>query len=282
MCLVKKGRFVRPFSSLFKLFGFLGLVLHVTSIVGQIQELGIGDFGLDFRALYSVYDSGFASVDIWESKTPDTAHVSFQGVDFQQLQAAEIGQHATDVLGVLCAHSDLNCHVRGWLDGAVIQNHPQSGTAMIERISEELSVHQHRLHSISHSFSSSEATLALNQGLFSNPSHLVLMASGNSANRWSQMANMHKNPLVIGNVGAGGISSTSTSLGPTADGRLKPDLVALGSGRWLPLMGGGVACCKRNFVFHAVDTWGVGLPDCRTTKSYPRRRGEGGTHFKCP
>ncbi|HEY8934342.1 MAG TPA: S8 family peptidase [Cyclobacteriaceae bacterium] len=62
---------------------------------------------------------------------------------------------------------------------------------------------------------------------------LVICAAGNEgANSWhiiTAPADV-EDVLAIGNITAQGLRSASSSVGPTADGRIKPDLVALGTG----------------------------------------------------
>lgn len=72
------------------------------------------------------------------------------------------------------------------------------------------------------------AQIAASKGIF------LLCSAGNSGNdpNWQIITAPADgaNVLAVGNVNSEGIRSSASSIGPTADGRIKPDVVALGTG----------------------------------------------------
>lgn len=103
---------------------------------------------------------------------------------------------------------------------------------------------------------SCSASMAASRGL------IVLNSAGNSGdNTWKKIGTPAdaENILTVGAVKENGINTVFSSLGNTADGRVKPDVMAMGQDTWLidamgnvtqasgtsfscPVMAGGVAC----------------------------------------
>lgn len=99
------------------------------------------------------------------------------------------------------------------------------------------------------------ANLAARKGIF------VLNSAGNDGNsswHYIGVAADADSICAVGSVNAAGVKSTFSSFGPTADGRIKPDLSAMGEGSWVcsgticfpangtsfssPVLAGAVAC----------------------------------------
>lgn len=72
------------------------------------------------------------------------------------------------------------------------------------------------------------AQLAASKGIF------LVSSAGNSGNdpNWQIITSPAdgEDVLAVGNVNSGGMRSSSSSIGPSADGRIKPDVMALGAG----------------------------------------------------
>ena len=69
-----------------------------------------------------------------------------------------------------------------------------------------------------------------------HPEHLLVLGTGNPPqNRWNNITNDHKNALSVGSIKHDfTISFGNTGLGPSDEGRIKPDLVDFGSMVVLP------------------------------------------------
>lgn len=100
------------------------------------------------------------------------------------------------------------------------------------------------------------ATMAMRKGMF------VLNAAGNEGAGWWHYIGIPADAdsiCTVGSVNGGGAYSSFSSVGPTADGRIKPDLVAMGEGAYVcqpgyffasgngtsyatPILAGAVAC----------------------------------------
>jgi len=74
---------------------------------------------------------------------------------------------------------------------------------------------------------SKAATIAASKGM------LILISAGNSGNNPISHPGDAKNILTIGSITANGSRSSFSSVGPTSDGRIKPDLVAIGSSAYV-------------------------------------------------
>ncbi len=80
------------------------------------------------------------------------------------------------------------------------------------------------------------ATMASDRGI------VVVVSAGNEGNgSWGHMTSPGdvENILTIGSVNSSGVRSSFSSYGPTADGRIKPDVVALGSSATIFYMSSG-------------------------------------------
>lgn len=106
------------------------------------------------------------------------------------------------------------------------------------------------------SVASISATMAMRKGMF------VLNAAGNEGAGWWHYITVPADAdsiCTVGSVNGGGAYSSFSSVGPTADGRIKPDLMAMGEGAYVcqpgyffaagngtsyatPVLAGAVAC----------------------------------------
>lgn len=199
------------------------------------QQVGLGDFGRLFYPLFrDAQYEGLAVLDVWESTLPDTGHIALLDADIALLGGTEIGAHATDVVGTAIAQPGYRCGVGGWLQDGHLVVHAEEEISDWLDLASWLDQGMARRSSISHSMGGLESINVLNANHVEHPEHLLFLAPGNSSERWSQISNSQKNPLVVGSIASRGAWSSATSRGPSPDGRLKPDVVAPGSQRVLP------------------------------------------------
>jgi serine protease AprX len=230
----------------------------------QLQMLGITDMHADgFRGegiTIAVFDGGFLGVN----NMPPFQHIFSAGKyddgpshDFVRNtdNVFQYDDHGTEVFSVIAANipdsfeggaynanfqlyvtedsgSEYRVEEYNWLFAA-----ERADSAGVDIISSSLGYYDFDLNSMNYTTAQMDGkTAVVTQAAqwASDRGIIVVCSAGNEGNipGWRIVAAPAdaEGVLAIGNINAQGTRSPSSSIGPTADGRIKPDLVALGSG----------------------------------------------------
>lgn len=182
-----------------------------------------GDAGIG----YDLQGAGL-NVLINEAGSPRASHSLFDGDDGTRVVATNdpISSHATWVAGIIGSNDSLGITYRGMA--------PNVSLEMQENYIEQ---YQENLIS-NHSIIRSNGTYQpyFDSKTYAAPMHLEVTASGNVVGGSYYLANNSKNELTVGNVfdvveytSPIDIVYANSGIGPTIDGRIKPDVVANGT-----------------------------------------------------
>lgn len=188
-------------------------------------------------------DGSGVDILVWESDIPLVDHFAFENAAIEIVYNVENspGTHATSVVGAMVGAGA--CQIHGPAPGASIRMFENGGgsTSVATRLSqwdEQLNNGSGLLTNWSFLAGGDAQHQAIETSTFGHPEHLLIVGVGNiSQNNWRRIANPHKNALVVGSIDFNqNFALGSSARGPTADGRIKPDLVEFGRGLQLPAL----------------------------------------------
>ena len=197
------------------------------------------------------------NMGIWDGGSVNTSHLDFSPAGRVTVErAGGVSDHATHVAGTMTGKGLVNPTAKGMAPNARLYNWDFNTDIQVE-MAVEISAKNLLVSSHSYGFSFSGAC-ALTNSLLSyesrsrgtdininnNPSHLHVHSAGNSGG--SCTGGFHtitgsgkpaKNNLVVSNVTTTEAISGSSSRGPVRDGRIKPEISAMGTSvfsTWIP------------------------------------------------
>lgn len=227
----------------------------------QNQLLGIDEMHNDqFRGegmLVAVCDAGFSNVNnisFFEHLFSDSQIIDTYDFVSNDDYVYEYGSHGTRVFSTMAAYDpnqyigavykadymlfvteDIDSEYRieeyNWVFAA-----ERADSAGVDVINTSLGYDTFNDPSMNYNFSdldgntaviSKAASIAASKGI------LIVNSAGNSGNNPINHPGDAKNILTIGSITANGSRSSFSSVGPTSDGRIKPDLVAIGSSAYV-------------------------------------------------
>lgn len=232
-------------------------------IVNQVQLSMLGLDDMHTENIYgqgitvAVFDSGFPGVDKVDAFKPmfDEGRVTYtQDIIGKSGNVFQYDEHGTEVLSIMAAHQtgiflggvpeanyqlyvteDVTTEYRieeyNWLVAA-----EKADSTGVDIINSSLGYNIFDDASMNYTTAeldgktaviSKAANLAIKKGIF------VVVSAGNDGNTSWSLVNPPADVdgvLAVGSVTSTGNRSNFSSIGPTADGRIKPDVVALGSG----------------------------------------------------
>jgi subtilisin family serine protease len=161
-------------------------------------------------------------------------HIDYAG-RFTDVNATQTGDHGEHTGGIIGAAGNLDPKGRGMAFGAELLVYSPSNN---------------NYNSVSGLYTNSDLTITsksygnglndgytslarqLDQQVRTMPSLVHVFSAGNSGSSWSTITGGHKqgkNVIAVGNVGSTDGLANSSSRGPAEDGRIKPDICAVGS-----------------------------------------------------
>lgn len=162
-------------------------------------------------------------------------HIDYTGRFTNDGSATQSGDHGEHCGGIIAAAGNLDPKGRGMAHGAEVlvyssnNNNYNSVPALV--ISDDLTITSK---SYGNGSNAGYTALArqLDQQIRADPELIHVFSAGNSGSGWSTITGGHKqgkNVVAVGNVTEIDVISNSSSRGPALDGRIKPDICAVGT-----------------------------------------------------
>lgn len=172
-------------------------------------------------------------------------HIDYQGRVIEQFTTQNLGNHGDHVAGTLIGGGNLDPLQEGVAPGANLYVYQYTTTDYFNSIPGAVVSDSVRVVSTSYSNGCNAGytslTRLLDQHTLASPELLYVFSAGNNGqsscgygagSRWGNITGGHKiakNVVTVGNLTESDIVVNSSSRGPSADGRIKPDLCAKGT-----------------------------------------------------
>ena len=178
---------------------------------------------------------------VWESDIPLTSHEAFEDasliLEFNSENTPS--NHATSVIGSVIGQG--NCAFHPTAPRATVHAFdnvlsPESWVIRFAQWQDMLDAGIGQITNWSFTAGGHSVKTEIEGITHAHPEHLLVLGTGNPPqNRWNNITNDHKNALSVGSIKHDfTISIGNTGLGPSDEGRIKPDLVDFGSMVVLP------------------------------------------------
>tara|TARA_B100000809_G_scaffold247024_1_gene275606 strand:- start:11921 stop:14608 length:2688 start_codon:yes stop_codon:yes gene_type:complete len=161
-------------------------------------------------------------------------HIDYSG-RFSNINATQSGDHGEHCGGIIAGAGNLDPKGRGMASGAeiLVYNSSNNNYNSVPNLvaSSDLTITSK---SYGNGTNAGYTSLArqLDQQVRLNPELIHVFSCGNSGSGWSTITGGHKqgkNVVAVGNVNYFDVLSSSSSRGPALDGRIKPDICAVGT-----------------------------------------------------
>ena len=170
-------------------------------------------------------------------------HIDYQGRILANFSGASIGDHGDHVAGIILGAGNLQPKGQGNAPGAslVYYNYPGN----LQQVDAHYSTYAVRITTSSYSDGCNAGytnnTLTVDQDIRQNPLLMHVFSAGNNGTAncnygagsgWGNITGGHKqgkNVIAVANLAGNDVIASSSSRGPAHDGRIKPDVSALGT-----------------------------------------------------